>query len=197
MVKPIQHLMPDARLRAMLSMAPEKIPPVSRNDDVQVFNAQGPEASVKYRRDALLEDVCSGFDVLEGAQSAALWTNIRDVSEFSQKEGSVWRASLKPTDAPALTARLTDTGVAFEDIYDWSGGLVWLLIQSEQLAAATTIRDTVHSLKGHATLMRSLPVLDDIPTFQPQHEMIENIEAGLRSKFDPRGILNPGLMDRG
>jgi glycolate oxidase iron-sulfur subunit len=33
--------MPDARLKAMLAMAPKTIPPVSRNDDPQVFPAQG------------------------------------------------------------------------------------------------------------------------------------------------------------
>jgi glycolate oxidase iron-sulfur subunit len=33
--------MPDARLRAMLEMAPKTIPPVSRNDDPQVFPAIG------------------------------------------------------------------------------------------------------------------------------------------------------------
>jgi len=39
--KPFRRLMPDARLRAMLEMAPKQIPPVSRNDDAQVFAAQG------------------------------------------------------------------------------------------------------------------------------------------------------------
>jgi len=34
-------LMPDARLKAMLEMAPKTIPPVSRNDDPQVFPATG------------------------------------------------------------------------------------------------------------------------------------------------------------
>ena len=36
------RLMPDPRLRAMLEMAPRHIPPVSRNDDPQVFAASGP-----------------------------------------------------------------------------------------------------------------------------------------------------------
>ncbi|SDX45101.1 glycolate oxidase subunit GlcF [Roseicitreum antarcticum] len=40
--RPFARLMPDARLRAMLEMAPKHIPPVSRNDDPQVFPAQGP-----------------------------------------------------------------------------------------------------------------------------------------------------------
>jgi glycolate oxidase iron-sulfur subunit len=39
--RPFRFLMPDARLRAMLDMAPRSIPPVSRNDDPQVFPAQG------------------------------------------------------------------------------------------------------------------------------------------------------------
>ena len=39
--RPFARLMPDARLRAMLSMAPRRIPPVSRNDDPQVFPAVG------------------------------------------------------------------------------------------------------------------------------------------------------------
>lgn len=39
--RPFRRLVPDARLRAMLDMAPRRIPPVSRNDDPQVFAAEG------------------------------------------------------------------------------------------------------------------------------------------------------------
>lgn len=39
--KPFAPLIPDARLRAMLAMAPKTIPPVSRNDDPQTFSAKG------------------------------------------------------------------------------------------------------------------------------------------------------------
>lgn len=39
--RPLARLLPDARLRAMVAMAPRTIPPVSRNDDPQVFAAQG------------------------------------------------------------------------------------------------------------------------------------------------------------
>ncbi|CUH46782.1 glycolate oxidase subunit GlcF [Ruegeria atlantica] len=41
--RPFRFLMPDARLRAMLDMAPKHIPPVSRNDDPQRFPAKGPQ----------------------------------------------------------------------------------------------------------------------------------------------------------
>ncbi len=39
--RPFRFLMPDARLRAMLDMAPKHIPPVSRNDDPQCFESKG------------------------------------------------------------------------------------------------------------------------------------------------------------
>ncbi|MBK8439542.1 MAG: glycolate oxidase subunit GlcF [Rhodobacter sp.] len=41
MARPFQRLIPDARLRAMVAMAPKRVPPVSRNDDAQVFPAVG------------------------------------------------------------------------------------------------------------------------------------------------------------
>ncbi len=40
--RPFARLIPDTRLRAMLRMAPRRIPPVSRNDDPQSFAAAGP-----------------------------------------------------------------------------------------------------------------------------------------------------------
>ena len=41
--KPFRRMIPDARLRAMLEMAPKRIPPVSRNDDPQSFAPEGPQ----------------------------------------------------------------------------------------------------------------------------------------------------------
>lgn len=38
--RPFARFMPDQRLRAMLRMAPKSIPPVSRNDDAQVFTVK-------------------------------------------------------------------------------------------------------------------------------------------------------------
>lgn len=41
--RPFARLMPDARLRAMIAMAPKTIPPVSLNDDPQNFSATEPK----------------------------------------------------------------------------------------------------------------------------------------------------------
>lgn len=64
--RPFRGLIPDARLRAMLEMAPKTIPPVSRNDDAQVFPAEGP----RRKRVALMT----------GCAQRALNTDINDAT---------------------------------------------------------------------------------------------------------------------
>ncbi|MGL6210699.1 MAG: heterodisulfide reductase-related iron-sulfur binding cluster, partial [Paracoccaceae bacterium] len=64
--RPFAFLMPDARLKAMLAMAPKVIPPVSRNDDPQVFPALG----IRRMRVALMT----------GCAQKALNTDINDAT---------------------------------------------------------------------------------------------------------------------
>ncbi|MDP3862750.1 MAG: glycolate oxidase subunit GlcF [Phaeovulum sp.] len=66
LARPFRRLVPDARLRAMLEMAAVPIPPVSRNDDAQVFAAIG----VRRYRVALLT----------GCAQKALNTDINDAT---------------------------------------------------------------------------------------------------------------------
>ena len=64
--RPFARLMPDARLRAMLEMAPKQIPPVSRNDDPQSFAPEG----ARKKRVALMT----------GCAQKALNTDINDAT---------------------------------------------------------------------------------------------------------------------
>jgi len=64
--RPFAFLMPDARLKAMLAMAPKRIPPISRNDDPQVFAATG----TRKKRVALMT----------GCAQKALNTDINDAT---------------------------------------------------------------------------------------------------------------------
>ncbi len=51
------------------------------------------------------------------------------------------------------------------------------------------------SFAGHATLVRgSAASRAALPVFQPEPAPLAHISEGLRKRFDPRGILNPGLM---
>jgi glycolate oxidase iron-sulfur subunit len=69
MGRPFAKLMPDARLRAMLDMAPKYIPPVSRNDDPQTFPVTGPAAQKKMR-----------VALMTGCAQKALNTDINDAT---------------------------------------------------------------------------------------------------------------------
>jgi glycolate dehydrogenase iron-sulfur subunit len=64
--RPFARLMPDARLRAMLEMAPKQIPPVSRNDDPQSF---APKVAKKMR-----------VALMTGCAQKALNTDINDAT---------------------------------------------------------------------------------------------------------------------
>lgn len=66
LARPLRHLMPDQRLRAMLEMAPKQIPPVSRNDDPQSFAPTAP----RKKRVALMT----------GCAQKALNTDINDAT---------------------------------------------------------------------------------------------------------------------
>ncbi len=162
------------------------------DDAVTVLRIEGMAESVRYRAGRLGGD---GWDLLEGASSADLWRRIRDVAPFAGREGAVWRVSVKPTDGPALLAALESAGLDHVALLDWGGGLVWLLVEDAGDAGAGTIRAQMAALGGHARLERaSAETRARLAVFQPQPAPLAAIEAGIRARFDPRGILNPGLM---
>ncbi|SPF77080.1 putative FAD-linked oxidoreductase [Aliiroseovarius pelagivivens] len=154
---------------------------------------EGLEASVSYRTAELANGVLAGFQPVSGAASSDIWARIRDVSSFADRDGAVWRISVKPSDGPRLVATLED--LAPDAIYDWGGGLVWLHVADQADAGAARVRAELAKLGGHATLVRApAEVRAAIPVFQPEPAPIAALTRGLRQKFDPRGILNPGLM---
>mgnify|MGYP000226699072 FL=1 len=126
----------------------------------------------------------SGGD--DPAASAVIWDGLRDVAPFHGVPGDVWRLSVKPSVAPEVAARLR----AERLLYDWGGGLIWAL-----LPEGTDLRGRLGGVAGHATLVRaSEATRARLGMFQPEPEPLRRISEGLRARFDPRGILNPGLM---
>ena len=70
-------------------------------------------------------------------------------------------------------------------VYDWGGGLVWAL-----MAKGADLRAWMGDVRGHATLVRG----DGFARFHPEPAGLARISAGIRAQFDPRGILNAGVM---
>ncbi|MEL6476039.1 MAG: glycolate oxidase subunit GlcE [Pseudomonadota bacterium] len=161
-----------------------------------VFRVHGLAEQAAYRANELARALARFGEVtrIEGAAHETLWREIRDVEIFAGAPGAVWRLSVKPSDAPAMVESLrANRSVAA--MYDWAGGLVWLKTPEEGDAGAGAIRALTASHGGHATLYRAAPATRAaIEVFEPEPAPLAQISAGLRAKFDPRGILNPGRM---
>lgn len=156
---------------------------------VTLLRVEGFEASVSYRIQALktlLGDTGAEMEVAGADMSAQLWKSIRDVEVAQALEGDVWRVSCKPSEAAALAERSGAKGWFF----DWGGGLIWLWSMP-----GTDLRAQLGTYEGHATLVRaSQDTMTRLPRFQPEAAGAARLSAGLRARFDPRGILNAGLM---
>ena len=172
--------------------------------DRTLVRVEGFVNSVAHRAESLRSELSAFGDaeaLSDAADNKALWAGIANVEVLSGKPGSpgsgaVWRVSLKPSDGPKLVAELR-RALDVEAVYDWGGGLVWLLVPQQGDAGASLIRKALSPLGGHATLIRAGgETRRTVPVFQPETPTIAAISAGLRQQFDPKGILNPGLMDQ-
>ena len=114
------------------------------------------------------------------------WDDLRDAVALASC-AAVVRISVRPSQAPRVLAALEAEVVQL----DWGGGLIWAggPDGASLLGAART---AVAATGGHATAVKG--DVGRLPSRQPEPAPIAAISAGLRAKFDPRGILNPGAM---
>ncbi len=156
---------------------------------------EGFAASIAYRAERLRETLAAFGAVEILRDDAARWAAVRDVSRLAGREGAVWRLSLKPSDGPVAMAAIRARLAVEDAFYDWGGGLVWLLTPDAGDAGAAVIREAVTRLGGHATLARASEVTRaKVAPFHPEPAPIAALSRGLRAKFDPANILNPGRM---
>jgi glycolate oxidase FAD binding subunit len=154
---------------------------------VTMVRVEGLGRSVTYRSDALAK-LLSPFGEtlveLDPDRTSSGWKWVRNVSAFDGLEGDIWRLSVKPSDGPDVVAKLAP----LRTVYDWGGGLVWVL-----MPVGSDVRK--HLVQGHATLIRGSDETKSARgVFHPEPGPLARISEGLREKFDPRGILNTGIM---
>lgn len=198
--RPFARLMPDARLKAMLEMAPKTIPPVSRNDDPQTFPAEN-----KTMRVALMT----------GCAQKALNTDINDATirlltrlgaEVVVAEGAGCCGALthhmgKETESHATAAK---------NIKAWAkeianGGLDAIVINTS--GCGTTVKDYGHMFRNDPALAEDaarvsaiamdvsevlmkldLPVGDDKATKVAYHAAC-SLQHGQQIKTFPKDLL--------
>jgi glycolate oxidase iron-sulfur subunit len=141
MGKPFAPLIPDARLRAMLAMAPATIPPVSRNDDPQVFAVPAPKLRVA---------------LMTGCAQKALNTDINDATiRLLTRLGAEVVVADGAGCCGALTHHMGKTeeshSFAAANIEAWSaeiarGGLDAIVINTS--GCGTTVKDYGHMFRN-------------------------------------------------
>ncbi len=168
------------------------------------LRVEGFEGSVVYRLSQLQERL-GGEKVQDDAQ---LWRDIRDVVAL-KGHPYVWKVNMVPSALyDGLLAKVLN-GLEFDRVIDWAGGCAWIGLTETQAGSveggALGFHAELHSAVidpningsagGHATLIKGPDDLKGaVSVFQPEPAPLAALSTGLRRKFDPRGILNPGLM---
>jgi len=178
--------------------SPYEVSGVAWVDRSAYLRLEGLEIQINGRTDKLIAELAqTGVERIKGKAHDALWAQIRDVQHFAEKPGSVWRVSVKPTDAPGVAQELQRTLDA-EIAFDWGGGLIWALVPENHEDPADDIRRIVDERGGHSTLVRGASQSrQNGKAFQPEPPRLAALSKQLQNRFDPDGIFNPEFMVQG
>jgi glycolate oxidase FAD binding subunit len=176
---------------------------LSGDRSVTVLRLEGVLPSILSRQH-VLEKLLKPFgelSVLSEGPSRALWRAIRDVAPFAAAvtgaDRPLWRISTAPTRGFELAGEIArQSGI--ETLYDWAGGLVWVLLPMSEDAGNGIVRAAVAAHGGHATLIRApAAIRAAVPVFQPGDPVTAMLTRRIKQNFDPNGVLNPGRMYAG
>lgn len=160
---------------------------------VTAIRVEGTPVSVEVRCQSLRRQVAAAgaVEALHTANSARLWSEIRDVASLlPDRRAAIWRASVPPTGGPGVAALAQG-----EYVLDWGGGLVWMAMDAAGDGGAAAVRAAVQAAGGHALLVRAaLSLRAAVPVFEPQAPSIAALAGRVKEGFDPARILNPGRM---
>ncbi|UWQ28295.1 glycolate oxidase subunit GlcF [Leisingera sp. M523] len=189
LAKPLKGLMPDARLRAMLDMAPGVIPPVSRNDDPQSFAPAAPQK----KRVALMT----------GCAQKALNTDINDATiRLLTRLGCEVVVAKGAGCCGALTHHMgredESHATAAKNIRAWTAemdgqGLDAIVINTS--GCGTTVKDYGHMFRNDPLAADAARVSDrtmDISELLMQLEFPEGADKGLTVAYHAACSLQHG-----
>jgi glycolate oxidase FAD binding subunit len=165
-----------------------------------VLRLEGVAPSVDHRK-ATLMVAMKAFGAIELCDEEAsrdLWRAIRDVTPFvASPEASarpVWRIVTAPSRGAELVGMIVPESEA-EVLYDWAGGLIWVMLAPSDDAGAALVRRAVDVCGGQATLVRaSAATRAAVEVFSPQEPGLASLTKRVKQGFDPNGVLNPGRM---
>ncbi len=114
-------------------------------------------------------------------EADAWWLSVREQSApcFTSAR-PLWRLSVRSTATPL--------GLSGASLIEWGGALRW--IASDH--APAQMQKAAQDMGGHALQFRNGHPAR--PHFAPLNPVLAQLNQRLKQSFDPKGILNPGLM---
>ena len=156
--------------------------PLKADMPVTALRLEGFEASVQARAEALVVMLkpFGRIDQLEAEHSREFWGQVREVDAFAGDPRPLWRLSLPPA-----SGWKAPHGLPGDALYDWAGGLAWLLTEEP----AAKVRAVTRALGGHALCLRGAAA------FGAREGPLGALQGRVKDAFDPLGVLNPGRME--
>ena len=153
--------------------------------DACLIRVEGFENSVAHRLNGLRRKLKAfgAIDLVHDKEATLRWEDLRTLAPFQDINGALWCISVKPSDGPEVFEKAGFVN----GFYDWAGGLIWGITEHGK-----DPRSAMSGIDGHATRIRGEN--SKIAKFHPQSKSIAAISAAIRHRFDPKGILNTGLM---
>jgi glycolate oxidase FAD binding subunit len=187
------------------AVAPRIGPGMAVGCSLTVLRLEGVTPSVEHRKAALIAamKVFGAVELRDEEASRNLWRAIRDVTPFAAgpdlSARPVWRIVTAPSRGAELVGMIAATAktdkIEAEVIYDWAGGLVWVMLAPSDDAGAALIRRAAGACGGQAMLIRApAATRAAVDVFSPQEPGLASLTKRVKQGFDPNGVLNPGRM---
>lgn len=114
----------------------------------------------------------------EGAASAALWRDLRDLAALRGRVGDLWRIATLPTLAAAVARDVAHRCEAAL-VFDHGGAVIWALVPAD---TGTLVRAALDG-RGQAIKVRGSGACP----FAPQSAEVAALSAAIKAQFDPGG----------
>ncbi len=171
-----------------------------RKRSITALRLENFSRSVSYRKERLKDALRTygEIETLDNESSCRFWSEMRSLRFLQGNHTPVWRILTAPGNGARLVHSIQAHHPEARPVYDWSGGLIWLLMPALSDAGISEVRRAVGSHGGHATLIRGdQTIRSSVDVFHPLDSGPMRITQKLKKVFDPEGILNPGRMYQG
>lgn len=155
-----------------------------------LIRVDGAPQSLQEKCDAV-RGLADAYALSEQDDGDTLFAKLGNGSAFAQTAHDVWRVMLPPA-AAADFAEAVSSSLWWGD---WAGGVLWIGLKKDDVAAAQNLRSLAAASGGYAVLVRGdAQMRARVGAFAPEPPPRAALTRSVKAAFDPLGLFNPGRM---